>query len=152
MAFAVVGSFALTAISIVALTLGYRSDALILKSQLHGALYRKDTRSLTFENFQHKALKARQGQFAHPPPSPNPKDAAAPTAAALFVGSQTYGVLAGWLVYFCGSFSLCFVFSWPPLRDFVISNTGIFFLITVPPSPPSPPLSVSPTHMNTPTY
>jgi hypothetical protein len=37
MAFAVVASFCLTAISIVALALGYRSDALILKRQLHGA-------------------------------------------------------------------------------------------------------------------
>jgi hypothetical protein len=101
MTFALAASFALTFTSIVCLALGYRSDI----------------------------MKARMGHFAPVGKLRNFWDLTAPTQAGMFVGSQTYGVLAGWLIYLCGSFTLSFAFSWPPLRSFLIEKCWLLFVV-----------------------
>ena len=64
-------------------------------------------------------LKARRGRF---PALAHVWRAPLPTAAASFVGSQTYGLLLGWLVYLCAAFALSFAVAWRPLRTFMIAR------------------------------
>ena len=58
-------------------------------------------------------------------------DLPAPTAATMFTASQTYGLLAGWLVYLLGTFSLSFSLAWPPLRSYLFATTGLTLLVTL---------------------
>jgi hypothetical protein len=71
-------------------------------------------------------LSARRGRAA---PLLNLRSAPLPTAAAMFVGSQTHGLLLGWLIYLCGAFALCFAASWPPLRGFLVANLWLVFAV-----------------------
>jgi hypothetical protein len=58
-------------------------------------------------------------------------DLPAPTAATMFTASQTYGLLAGWLVYLLGTFTLSFSLAWPPLRSYLFATTGPTLLVTL---------------------
>ena len=73
-------------------------------------------------------MKARRGRF---PPVQRFFDLPAPTAATMFVGSQTYGLLAGWVVYLLGLFTIFFALSWPPLRSYLVASTWLTLLVAL---------------------